>query len=53
MEKGSKKPMGKGRPQQGVVQDPRFASIHVDPRFRKFPKQQGKVEIDQRFASES
>lgn len=41
----------KEKQQFGVVQDPRFSRIHVDPRFRKFPKRDGKVEIDDRFAS--
>lgn len=45
---------GAGAPKQqfGVVQDARFERIHVDPRFRRFPKKDAKVEIDDRFASE-
>ena len=35
-----------------VIKDDRFSKIHTDPRFRKFPKQTSKVEIDDRFASE-
>ena len=51
MAKGDK---GKGqRPasqtKHGVVTDPRFARMHHDPRFRKFPNNTGKVEIDDRF----
>lgn len=30
--------------------DERFAAMHSDPRFRRFPKAGGKVEIDSRFA---
>jgi len=31
--------------------DPRFASIRKDPRFARFPKGKGKVELDARFGS--
>ena len=30
--------------------DSRFAAMHSDPRFKRFPKKAGKVEIDSRFA---
>lgn len=33
----------------GVVRDARFAKLHTDPRFRKFPNHQQRVEIDDRF----
>lgn len=51
MAKGDK---GKGQrpasqPKDGVVTDPRFARMHHDPRFKKFPKNTSKVEIDDRF----
>jgi hypothetical protein len=32
--------------------DPRFAAMHSDPRFSRFPKKKNKVEIDERFAGE-
>ncbi|KAG2482679.1 hypothetical protein HYH03_018414 [Edaphochlamys debaryana] len=40
------KPDGKG----GGKGDGRFAAMHSDPRFQRFPKQKNKVEIDNRFA---
>lgn len=49
--------MGKeGKPAGGagnggkVVTDNRFAAVHYDPRFQRFPKSKAKVEIDERFA---
>ncbi|PRW59387.1 Pre-rRNA-processing esf1 [Chlorella sorokiniana] len=44
--------MGKeGGPKGGkVVTDSRFAAVHHDPRFQRFPKAKAKVEIDERFA---
>ncbi|KAJ7944121.1 pre-rRNA-processing protein esf1 [Quillaja saponaria] len=32
-----------------VITDPRFSSVHSDPRFREVPKHKTKVEIDSRF----
>jgi hypothetical protein len=32
-----------------VIEDPRFAMVHTDPRFREPPKHQTKVAIDSRF----
>lgn len=32
-----------------VIEDPRFAMVHTDPRFREPPKHQTKVSIDSRF----
>ncbi|KAK9828879.1 hypothetical protein WJX72_002532 [[Myrmecia] bisecta] len=37
---------GKG----AIVTDARFAAVHTDPRFQRFPKAKQKVEIDERFA---
>ena len=48
-------PKGKpaGKPAGGkVVTDSRFAAVHYDPRFQRFPKAKAKVEIDERFAGE-
>lgn len=44
--------MGKdGKPGGGkVVTDSRFAAVHFDPRFQRFPRAKAKVEIDERFA---
>lgn len=40
-----------GKPGGGkVVTDARFAAVHSDPRFQRFPKAKAKVEIDERFA---
>jgi hypothetical protein len=36
--------------QGGAGMDPRFAKMHSDPRFQRFPKKKVKVEIDSRFA---
>nr|GLL26246.1 pre-rRNA-processing protein ESF1 [Ipomoea trifida] len=33
-----------------IIKDPRFASIHTDPRFRKAPKHKSKVVLDSRFS---
>ncbi|KAJ9172625.1 hypothetical protein P3X46_015840 [Hevea brasiliensis] len=32
-----------------IIADPRFASVHSDPRFQKVPTQKSKVAIDSRF----
>ncbi|KAL5752419.1 hypothetical protein ACOSP7_022605 [Xanthoceras sorbifolium] len=32
-----------------IITDPRFASVHSDPRFQKAPKRNSKVAIDSRF----
>ncbi|ESW28190.1 hypothetical protein PHAVU_003G266400 [Phaseolus vulgaris] len=32
-----------------VINDPRFAKVHTDPRFREAPKRETKVAIDSRF----
>ncbi|PIA26756.1 hypothetical protein AQUCO_08900010v1 [Aquilegia coerulea] len=32
-----------------IITDPRFSSVHTDPRFRKYSKHQSKVTIDSRF----
>jgi hypothetical protein len=45
--------MGKdGKPAAAgkVVTASRFAAVHHDPRFQKFPRAKAKVEIDERFA---
>lgn len=45
--------MGKdGKPAAAgkVVTDSRFAAVHHDPRFQRFPRAKAKVEIDERFA---
>ncbi len=44
----ARKPSGGGK----VVTDSRFAAVHYDPRFQRFPKAKAKVEIDERFAGE-
>ena len=33
----------------GIIKDARFAKLHTDPRFRKFPKDKGRVVVDERF----
>ena len=38
--------------QGSVVSDPRFAKLHTDARFQKFPNKERKVEIDDRFKGE-
>jgi hypothetical protein len=41
----------KKKPRDGdVTQDTRFAAMHRDPRFSRFPKKKGTVEIDSRFS---
>jgi hypothetical protein len=35
---------------EGALQDARFASMHRDPRFSRFPKKNSTVEIDKRFS---
>ncbi|XP_048229987.1 pre-rRNA-processing protein ESF1 isoform X2 [Ricinus communis] len=47
MNKNKKK---KKQIKDSLMEDPRFASIHTDPRFQKVPKQRTKVEIDSRFS---
>ncbi|WCJ32714.1 Pre-rRNA-processing protein esf1 [Euphorbia peplus] len=34
-----------------IIADPRFASVHYDPRFQNVPKRKTKVPIDSRFSS--
>ena len=41
---------GKPAPAGKVVTDSRFAAVHHDPRFQRFPRAKAKVEIDERFA---
>ncbi|VFQ93488.1 unnamed protein product [Cuscuta campestris] len=57
--KGRKSEGGAGKAASGggsrhsgskTIKDPRFASIHTDPRFRKAPKRETKVVIDSRFS---
>jgi hypothetical protein len=36
-----------------VVADDRFAAVHYDPRFQRFPKAKAKVEVDERFAGDT
>ncbi len=43
---------GKPAKEGKLVTDSRFAAVHYDPRFQRFPKAKGKVEIDERFAGE-
>lgn len=38
-----------GREDGPVIQDPRFARLHSDPRFQRMPKNKAKVVIDARF----
>lgn len=45
----AKQPPGGGK----VVKDPRFAAVHSDPRFQRFPKAKAKVEVDERFAGKT
>ncbi len=55
MAKGKKTPANKAsgtKKNAGqIISDPRFAAVHSDPRFQRFPKTQRKVDIDERFAS--
>lgn len=37
----------------GMVDDPRFAAMHRDPRFARFPKKKETVAIDSRFSGAS
>ncbi|KAI7904638.1 uncharacterized protein BX663DRAFT_550295 [Cokeromyces recurvatus] len=46
-----KKNFDKTRPKAPVTNDPRFASVHNDPRFLRPKKKDMKVPIDKRFAS--
>lgn len=41
---------GKEAKESKLVTDSRFAAVHFDPRFQRFPKAKAKVEIDERFA---
>lgn len=34
---------------ENIIADPRFSSVHWDPRFQNVPKHKAKVEIDSRF----
>lgn len=43
---GSKK---KSKSKNEMIDDPRFASVHTDPRFQRVPKRESKVTIDSRF----
>lgn len=46
---------GRAGPRPGggaVFADERFAAVHKDPRFQRFPKAKSKVEVDERFAGE-
>uniref|UniRef100_A0A6N2M125 Uncharacterized protein n=1 Tax=Salix viminalis TaxID=40686 RepID=A0A6N2M125_SALVM len=43
---GSKK---KNTSKNEMIDDPRFASVHTDPRFQTVPKRESKVTIDSRF----
>lgn len=43
---GQKKSMTDGGK---VVADDRFAAVHYDPRFQRFPKANSKVTVDARF----
>lgn len=43
---GSKK---KSKNNNEMIDDPRFASVHTDPRFQRVPKRESKVTIDSRF----
>ncbi|CEO95234.1 NUC153 domain-containing protein [Plasmodiophora brassicae] len=51
--KGAPKPKKGGRPRprndDEVIDDPRFARVHSDPRFQTMPKSKRKVQIDERF----
>eukprot|EP00854_Cymbomonas_tetramitiformis_P018225 gene18225-21714_t len=52
VEKGGKKPRAPKNPGALVtVQDPRFSSVHSDPRFQRFPQKKQKIEIDSRFSA--
>ncbi|KAM5546862.1 pre-rRNA-processing protein esf1 [Rosa sericea] len=47
---GSKKKNRKNKKEDNnIITDPRFASVHWDPRFKNAPKHKAKVEIDDRF----
>jgi hypothetical protein len=45
-----KKNFKKGEPKVPVTSDPRFSSVHNDPRFLRPKKKDMKVTIDKRFA---
>jgi len=39
-----------GQKKGGLESDPRFSSMHTDPRFRRFPKaEERKLVVDDRF----
>ncbi|XP_050363478.1 pre-rRNA-processing protein ESF1 [Argentina anserina] len=46
---GSKKNKKNKNRDNNLITDPRFASVHWDPRFKNAPKHKAKVEIDDRF----
>ena len=46
---GGPPPLG---PPPGSVRDARFAAMHTDPRFQRFPQAKRTLEIDKRFAGE-
>ena len=41
---------GTTAPKAAGAVDARFAAVHTDPRFQRFPRKQRHVEIDKRFA---
>ena len=43
---------GGEKPAPRAPDDPRFARIATDPRFARFPKAKGRVEVDDRFKGE-
>lgn len=45
-----KKSYKKGEPKVPITSDPRFSSVHNDPRFLRPKKKDMKVTIDKRFA---
>lgn len=46
---GSKKNKKNKGEDKNIITDPRFVSVHWDPRFKNVPKHKAKVEIDDRF----
>lgn len=47
-------PKGKEKQaKKAAVGDARFAAVGTDPRFRRFPKTQAKVDVDERFAGKN
>ncbi|KAL5054710.1 hypothetical protein RYX36_035392 [Vicia faba] len=47
--KGNSKSDKPSHNDDNTIDDPRFSSVHTDPRFREAPKHQTKVSIDSRF----